>query len=150
MQVTLARKIVFCFFLVMAAGLLLIGLSLLYPILKIKKNGLTTSGVITAIQHRYSKGIKNSGGGTYYTYQFTAKDSFRYEGHNMIHADEVAIYKTGDIVEIIYNPDNPYNNRINTFNELYLPGILSGALSFVFFVIALIMYRKWFATGPGK
>lgn len=134
----------------MAAGLLLIATWLLYDTFKIKKNGLTTSGVITAIQYRYGKGIKNSGGGTYYTYQFTAKDSFRYEGHNMIRVDEVCTYKTGDVLEIIYNPDNPYKNRINTFNELYLSGIIPGVLSFVFIVITLIMYSKWFATKPGK
>jgi hypothetical protein len=108
--------------------------------LDLKNNGIKTTATVTGIVNAKGKGIKGSGGGIYYKYEFITTDSIKYEGLNTNHIYLGKKYSLGDKVNILYSSVNPYRNRIDSFDELFLLPLASGITSIIVFVFFLSLY----------
>lgn len=51
-------------------------------------------------------------------------------------------YDAGESVEVFYNPENPYDAKINSFSVLYLGVLILGLMGSVFFLTGFSFFRS--------
>ena len=84
----------------------------------------------TVIQMVYSRS-SNGGGGYSPVYQFTT-----IEGQTIVVADNLSsnppMFKEGQVVDVLYDPENPQKARIKRWMSLYFVPLLLGGMGLIF------------------
>ncbi len=84
----------------------------------------------TVIQMVYSRS-SNSGGGYSPVYQFTT-----IEGQTIVVADNLSsnppMFKEGQVIDVLYDPENPQKARIKRWMSLYFVPLLLGGMGLIF------------------
>ena len=91
----------------------------------------------TVIQMEYRRNSSSSSGAYAAVYQFKTSD-----GQTIIKQDTLASnpprFKVGQVLDVLYEPDNPNRATINTWMSLYFLPALLAALGVVSVVVALV------------
>lgn len=84
----------------------------------------------TVIQMVYSRS-SNGGGGYSPVYQFTT-----IEGQTIVVADNLSsnppMFKEGQVIDVLYDPENPQKARIKRWMSLYFVPLLLGGMGLIF------------------
>jgi len=130
-------KIISTLFSIIGIGLLIASLFIFNHTRNfIKKSSSTTGTVIELLQERST----SSGGSTSYAYypwiRFETED-----GRSIVFKSAVGSnppsYRVGEEVSVLFDPDNPYNAKINSFFSVWLGFIILSGLGVIFAGIGL-------------
>lgn len=97
-----------------------------------KSAAAITDGIVLRLDRRYSTDSDGNSGYLYYpVVQFTSSSGGAVEFRGSTGASP-PVYRKGERVTVLYNPETPDNARIDSFTDLWLGSLITGTIGLVF------------------
>ncbi|MBL8090909.1 MAG: DUF3592 domain-containing protein [Anaerolineales bacterium] len=128
-------------------GFLLFGMAvIMYVRIRLfLKTAQAVKGTVIEMVYR-RKSTSNRGGGYLPVYRFRTLDGKKITAKDSLSRNPPQ-FQVGQEVDVLYNPENPHNARINKWLNLYFLPVLLGGLGLLFGGIGvLIVFSKVFAN----
>lgn len=105
------------------------------------KTAQAVKGTVIEMVYR-RKSTSNRGGGYLAIYQFRTIDGKKIKAKDSLSRNPPQ-FQVGQEIDVLYNPENPHNARINKWLNLYFLPVLLGGLGLLFGGIGvLIVFSK--------